>query len=267
MLYLPSTALRTLRTVSFAPRFAPLFLACLFDVTADAATLPETIKAVKPAVVAIGSFEKTRSPAVVFSGTGFAVGDGLTIITNAHVINTPLDTAHQETLGVLIGQGDNPEFRVAAVTAVDEEHDLARLKIGGAPLPVLALSNTEQADEGQEVAFTGFPLGSALGYQRATHRGIIAALTPIVRPALGANGLNPQIVAQLRRTPFFVYQLDATAYPGNSGSPMYDPETGQVLGVINMVYVKGMKENAISHPSGISYAIPVQFVREILQRK
>jgi hypothetical protein len=32
-----------------------------------------------------------------------------------------------------------------------------------------------------------------------------------------------------------------------------------------MVLVKGSKESAISHPSGISYAIPVRFVNELLK--
>ena len=49
-----------------------------------------------------------------------------------------------------------------------------------------------------------------------------------------------------------VLQLDATAYPGNSGSPVYDQSTGQVLGVINSVLVKANKEAAIDKPSGIS---------------
>jgi len=38
-----------------------------------------------------------------------------------------------------------------------------------------------------------------------------------------------------------------------------------VLAVINMVLVKGSKESAITHPSGISYAIPVRFVRELVK--
>lgn len=243
-----------------------LILLCVCSVHAQAAALTETLKAVKPAVVAIGTRQPTRSPADLFSGTGFAVGDGLTIITNAHVVKAPVNAPDQGTLGIMIGQGEAPEFRVAVVTAMDEEHDLARLKIGGKPLPVLTLGNADEIAEGQEIAFTGFPLGSALGYQRATHHGIISAITPIVRPALDASHLNPGIVAQLKRSPYTILQLDATAYPGNSGSPMYDPGTGEVLGVVNMVFVKGMKENAISHPSGISYAIPVNYVRELLRR-
>ena len=61
-------------------------------------------------------------------------------------------------------------------------------------------------------------------------------------------------------------QLDATAYPGNSGSPLFDPATGRVLGVINSVLVKGNKEAAIEKPSGISYAIPVRYVHELLKK-
>ena len=57
-----------------------------------------------------------------------------------------------------------------------------------------------------------------------------------------------------------VFELDAIAYPGNSGSPVWHPETGEVLGVLNSVYVKGAKEAALSAPSGISYAIPAKYV-------
>ena len=45
-----------------------------------------------------------------------------------------------------------------------------------------------------------------------------------------------------------------------------DPATGEVVGVINMVFVKGLKESAISTPSGITYAIPVRHVQELLSR-
>jgi hypothetical protein len=39
-----------------------------------------------------------------------------------------------------------------------------------------------------------------------------------------------------------------------------------VLGVINSVFVKGTKEVALSDPSGITYAIPVDHVRALLQQ-
>jgi S1-C subfamily serine protease len=63
-----------------------------------------------------------------------------------------------------------------------------------------------------------------------------------------------------------VFQLDATAYPGNSGSPIYDADTGEVLGIINMVLVKSTREAALSQPSGITYAIPVRHLRALLDR-
>jgi S1-C subfamily serine protease len=63
-----------------------------------------------------------------------------------------------------------------------------------------------------------------------------------------------------------VFQLDATAYPGNSGGPLFDPRSGAVFGVISMVLVKGTRESALSQPSGITYAIPSRYVSEMLAR-
>ena len=40
-----------------------------------------------------------------------------------------------------------------------------------------------------------------------------------------------------------------------------------MYGVINMVLVKGLKETAITNPSGISYAIPASYIRELLRTK
>ena len=62
-----------------------------------------------------------------------------------------------------------------------------------------------------------------------------------------------------------VYQLDATAYPGNSGSPLYHASSGEVIGVINKVYVKSTREAVLSDPSAITYAIPIRFLLPLLQ--
>jgi S1-C subfamily serine protease len=88
-----------------------------------------------------------------------------------------------------------------------------------------------------------------------------------VLPALNSKQLNVKMISQLQKSPYTVFQLDGTAYPGNSGSPVYDPETGIVYGIINMVFVKGMKESALSNPSGITYAIPANYVRDLLLQK
>jgi len=73
-------------------------------------------------------------------------------------------------------------------------------------------------------------------------------------------------VQQIRSGSFDIYQLDATAYPGNSGGPLFDANRGEVLGIINMVFVKENKESVLSKPSGISFAIPVRFLRDLLQK-
>jgi len=139
--------------------------------------------------------------------------------------------------------------------------------LGGPPLPTLALGDSRSAAEGQALAFTGFPLGMVLGLNHVTHRATLSAITPIVMPSLSSRRLDARAITQLQRDPLKIFQLDGTAYPGNSGSPVYDAESGAVLGVINMVFVKGLKETAITSPSGISYAIPSQYVQVLFRQK
>ncbi len=155
--------------------------------------------------------------------------------------------------------------RAATLLGLDREHDLALLRIDGAPLPALPLADEPRAREGAAVAIIGFPIGGALGFTPVTHRGIVSSITAIALPAPTSQSLNSQAINRLRQGSFDIYQLDATAYPGNSGGPVLEVESGKVIAVINMVLVKGSKETAISHPSGISYAIPVRFVSELLK--
>jgi len=66
------------------------------------------------------------------------------------------------------------------------------------------------------------------------------------------------------RNPFNVFQLDAIAYPGNSGSPVYRESDGEVIGVLNSVFVKESREAILERPSGISYAIPITWLKALL---
>ncbi|HTS52679.1 MAG TPA: S1C family serine protease, partial [Burkholderiales bacterium] len=113
--------------------------------------------------------------------------------------------------------------------------------------------------------FTGFPIGAVLGLIPATHRGMVAALTPIAIPTGNSRELEARAIKRLSTSPYPVIQLDGTAYPGNSGSPLYDPDTGEVVGIINMVFVKGSRETALTQPSGITYAIPAEPLKQLLQ--
>lgn len=228
------------------------------------AELANTIERVKPAVVAIGTFLKTQSPPFVFRGTGFAIANGNLIATNAHVLpETP--TPDSPELAVLIRstRGDS-NIRRARIVKKDSDHDLAIIQIDGPPLPTLSIGDSATVREGQGIAFTGFPIGGSLGFSPVTHRGIISAITPIALPGANSHQLNEKLITQIRRGIFDVFQLDATAYPGNSGSPVFDETTGIVIGVVNMVFIKGSRESALSAPSGISYAIPAKYLQNLL---
>ena len=228
------------------------------------ADLPATIDRVKPSIVAIGTYKKTQSPPFVFRGTGFVTGDGPQVVTNAHVL-PELSTPDAPELAILTRpQQGGATIRRARVVARVDDRDLALIRLEGPPLPALQIGDSGAIREGQSIAFTGFPIGGALGFSPVTHRGIVSAITPIALPGGNANQINEKLIKQLKRGSFEIFQLDATAYPGNSGSPVYDAETGLVIGVINMVFVKGSKEAALSAPSGISYAIPAIYVKQLL---
>lgn len=223
------------------------------------------ISAAKPAVVAIGTLNPVDNPRFSFRGSGFAVGDGTLVATGAHVVPGPTEVELLERLTVVIpGDGRTAGTRTARVVAVDRTHDLAVLKIDGPALPALALADADSVQQGQGVVLLGFPIGGALGFVTVAHQGIVAAITQAALPAPTSRQLDERGIAHIRRTDFAVLQLDAIAYPGNSGGPLLDAASGAVVGVMSMVLIKGGRESALSAPTGISYAIPVRYLRELL---
>ncbi|MEF7616771.1 serine protease [Aquincola sp. MAHUQ-54] len=226
----------------------------------------ETIAQARPSVVAVGSYRPTDNPRFGFRGSGFVVDDGRHVVTNAHVLPEIPAEAVGAYVAVLVRRhrSDSPELRRATVVTTLRDRDLALLRIDGEPLPSLALAQPEQIAEGQPIVLMGFPLGGALGFTTVSHRGMVSSITPIAVPVANSRQLNEQAIARLRRGSFDIYQLDATAYPGNSGGPVLDADTGRVIGVVNMVFIKGSKETALTDPSGITYALPVQLVKDLL---
>jgi len=229
-----------------------------------AKALPDVIDFVRGGVVAVGSYVPTRAPQGAFRGTGFVVGDGRLVVTNHHVLPFPLDTAKKERIAVFSGRGKRASLHLAKVVASDPVHDLALLRIERGPLPPLRLANGNGLPrEGEAIAVTGFPIGMVLGLYPVTHAGIVSAISPVAIPQLNGRQLSARMIRTLR-DPYEVIQLDITAYPGNSGSPVYDAQSGRVVGVLNSVLVKDTKESALKEPTGISYAIPVRYVKALL---
>jgi len=227
----------------------------------DAINWVNVIQKVKPSVVGIGLHTPMNAPSNQLQGTGFVIGNGKYVATNYHVIAEPLDPEIVQYRAVFVGNAKNTRTLRAEVVGIDPVHDLAILKVEDVLTP-LKVGTDEYVPEGTIIGFTGYPIGAVLGLYPATHRGMVAAVTPDAMPAYNSTQLSINMLDRLKQT-FMIYQLDATAYPGNSGSAMYRASDGVVIGVMNKVFVAEGKENALSKPSGISYAIPAVHLREL----
>jgi S1-C subfamily serine protease len=228
----------------------------------------ETVERVRPSIVAVGTLQATRQPQFRFFGTGFAVGDGNLVATNAHVIPRSLDAGQDPEQVVVVlpaRQASERIVRRARVVGTATEHDLALLRVDGPAIPALTLGDSDRVRAGETYFFTGFPVGGALGLIPVTHQALVGAVTPIVLPAANANQLDPRVIRQTQSGSFDIFQLDAVAYPGNSGSPLYDKATGEVVGVVNMTVARSTRESALPQPTGIAYAIPVKHLQELLK--
>ena len=231
------------------------------------ADLADTVAKVKPSVVLVGTYLATDSPRFRLRGTGFLVGQGNEVVTNAHVLPAEA-TASAPALVVQVRTTTGQwQMREATLLARDNPRDLALLRMAGQPGPALAVGDSATVREGQELAFTGFPIGGVLGFSPVTHRALVASITEAVLPSPSADRLQPQAIRSLRDGSFTIFQLDATAYPGNSGSPLFSRDTGRVVGIINRVFVKGKKEDILRDPSAITYAVPVRYLRQLLEQR
>lgn len=242
-----------------------VFSLVFLTTSVSASQKTNVVKKVKPSVVGVGLYDAMSAVSHQLRGSGFVFGDGTLIATNFHVVSEPLDPQIVQYHMVFSGTGRQPKIHKAEIIAKDPVHDLAILKIRDT-LPALQLGPDEYVDDGQDILMTGFPIGSILGLYPATHKGMIAALTPDVIPSANARNLTMKMRNRLE-SPFMIYQLDMTAYPGNSGSAIYDAETGRVVGIINKVFIKETKEAVLEKPSGISYAIPVKYLRLLSKKK
>lgn len=216
------------------------------------------VAAAKPSVFAVGLFSRAQKPAFRFAGTCFAI-DGGRFVTCAHVVQA-LDPASRDMLSISLPTVEGNRAIEVKVIAVRRESDLAILEpVSPLPMPVRPLRLASNLPpEGAEIVLIGFPIGSALGLIPASHRGMVAAVVPMAMALPTTTGLEARNVQALRSAPIEILQLDATAYPGNSGGPVIDVRTGLVVGVVSLTLVKNTRESAMSAPSGISYAVPVQ---------
>ncbi len=235
-----------------------------------ASALPDLIASTKASVCAVGTYSALDSPRFGFRGSGFFVGDGSVVATCWHVLPDAGATPKPgvTSLAVQVTAADGSlEVREAELLNSQRQHDLALLRVKGRRGAPLTLSTPSAVREGMDVVLIGFPIGGVLGFRQVAHRGIVASVVASALPSSNARQLNEGAVLRLREGSFELLQLDATAYPGNSGGPLLDVASGQVVGVVNMVLLKGNRESALSHPTGITYAVPARYLADLLARQ
>lgn len=175
------------------------------------ASLPELVRRVKPSVVSVLTYDAKGEPLI--SGTGFFVRPG-EVVTNMHVIKG----AHRVEIHTLEGKGRT--YPVAGALAVDDEADLALLKIDlpaerSRPLPM----TTALPDEGEQV----FVIGNPLRLEGSVSDGIVSAVREV--PDLGR-----------------IIQVTAPVSHGNSGSPLFNMR-GEVIGIVTVKVTNGQNIN------------------------
>lgn len=244
------------------------FSILLFDFSSNAIASPltQTAATTKASVVGVGLYNPLNAPRYQLRGTGFVVysePNRSVIATNHHVINGAGFDQDKSEISVHIGESKKAKFYRANLLAQDKRADVALIEIP-VQLPALPLADKKyNSPAASQIVIAGLPIGSVLGLFKAVNVGYVSAFVPQAIPQSNASQLSIEMIKRLR-DPLFVYQLDVTAYPGNSGSPVVEVESGKVIAIINSVLIKSTRENVLSDPSGISYAIPVSEIHKLL---
>jgi serine protease Do len=160
-------------------------------------------------------------------GSGFIVSADGYVLTNAHVV--------QNADEVTVKTTDRREY-TAKVVGVDEQTDVAVLKIEAKNLPTVRLGDPSKLRPGEWVV----AIGSPFGFENSVTAGIVSATS---RAMPGGN-----------YTPFI--QTDVAVNPGNSGGPLFNLD-GEVVGINSQIYSR------TGGYMGVSFAIPIDVASSV----
>lgn len=162
-------------------------------------------------------------------GSGFLYNNLGDIVTNAHVV--------ANAKKVLVKTSDSKEYS-GAVIGISNQIDIAVVRVPGLKgTEPLTIARNRKAEIGDEV----LALGSPLGLQNTVTTGII-------------SGIDRDLDIE----PFHyedVYQISAPIAPGNSGGPLVNSKTGEVLGI----------NSAGIEQTGIGFSIPIISVLSLIE--
>ena len=196
---------------------------------------------------------------VGFVGSGFLCHPKGYILTCAHTINLT------DKLGFIPPQPFNEFNQVTlervnvfdvSVAQFNPEDDVALLKINTPPplaVPPNIFGNEVSVNVGATVCYLGFPFGQSGNHTLKVSHSIISA-------KVKSNNDTKQ------------FQLDAMVHEGNSGGPLIDYSSGQIIGIISGRFSPTGNRGGIrigNRPLGtdstISYATSIKYGIELLK--
>lgn len=196
-------------------RVLPLVLVSFACLTASPVkaqeSLPDLVRRVKPAIVAIVTYDAAGDP--LTTGSGFFIRPGQ-VVTNLHVMRG----ARRSEVRTLDGKGR--VHLVEGILATDEEGDLALLSVPTPPERARSSEISESLpDEGERI----FVIGNPLKLEGSVSDGIVSAVREV--PSVGK-----------------ILQITAPISHGNSGSPIFNLK-GKVVGVVTVKVTNGQNIN------------------------
>ena len=192
-----------------------------------------------PSVVSIS----VRSASGGGTGSGWVYKSNILnsfIVTNEHVVDSFASSGG--TLTVELNNGD--QFP-ATLVGLDQNYDLAVLRVNKGNLPELALGNSSKVLVGDPVV----AIGSPLGLSSTVTSGIVSALNrPVTAGSLGSESYVNAI------------QTDAAINPGNSGGALLDGN-GRIIGVNSAI---ATLSGGTSGSIGLGFSIPINEAKRII---
>ena len=189
----------------------------------EALTIQEIYQKVNPSTVTVLTGNRDGSAMV---GTGVIFTEDGYILTNAHVI------AGGSECYVVLDTGE--DYR-ACLLGLDEEKDLAVIKIAASGLPAAEFGDSDALTVGDPVYAIGNPLGVEL--RGTLTDGIVSAINRDVY----VDGVTMTLI-----------QTNAALNNGNSGGPLINVY-GQVVGINTMK----MGSSSTTSVEGLGFAIPI----------
>jgi S1-C subfamily serine protease len=191
-----------------------------------------------PGVVFVRAKITEGGQAGVSTGSGFVIGRGGSILTNAHVVGD----AKQVTV-----KFSDSTIATAKVAGTDPSTDLALLLVdaGDMKLHALMLGSSKAVQVGDPA----LAIGNPFGLERTLTTGVISAIQRQI-PSLQEGFAIGNVL-----------QTDAAINPGNSGGPLLDA-VGRVIGVNSQIETGGPGRGNV----GIGFAVPIDAAKEVIPR-